>query len=207
MNRPTHTQSTTGATVVGLFHNQVDAEGAIQRLKQQGFAENQIGVAIKDRSRHSLLTEETGTDAAEGAAAGAISGGVLGGVIGLLAGAGALALPGLGPILAGGTLASTLAGAGIGAAGGGLLGALMAMGMPEEDAQRFDRGFRAGGTLVAVNAGTRVAEASSCLSEHGADLASLGQAHPDTSEPWRGNERRYHDDVSYHGPERRLSRV
>src|SRR5687768_12492912 len=159
-----------GSTVVGLFRNQVDAERAIQRLKHEGFSENQIGVAMRDRGQQKELIEGTGTQAAEGAATGAISGGVLGGVIGLLAGVGALAIPGVGPIIAGGTLASTLAGAGIGAAAGGLLGALVGMGIPEEDAKHFDEGFRAGGTLVTVNAGNRADEARICLFESGADL-------------------------------------
>jgi uncharacterized protein (TIGR02271 family) len=121
------------------------------------------------------LIEGTGTQAAEGAATGAIGGGVLGGVIGLLAGVGALAIPGVGPIIAGGTLASTLAGAGIGAAAGGLLGALVGMGVPEEDAKHFDQGFRAGGTLVTVAAGNREEEARTCLYEAGADLGSMGR--------------------------------
>jgi len=167
-------KETTGRTVVGLFHNQADAERAIQRLKQEGFSENQIGVALKDRKRQDELIEGTGTQAAEGAATGALGGGVLGGVIGLLAGVGALAIPGIGPIIAGGTLASTLAGAGIGAAAGGLIGALAGMGIPEEDARHFDRGFQAGGTLVTVDAGNRVEEARECLLESGADLGSMG---------------------------------
>ena len=175
MSKRTDEATRTSGTVVGLFHNQADAERAIQRLKQEGFSENQIGVAIKDRGRQEELIEGTGTQAAEGAATGAIGGGVLGGVIGLLAGVGALAIPGIGPIIAGGTLASTLAGAGIGAAAGGLLGALVGMGVPEEDAQHFDQGFRAGGTLVTVSAGSRAEEARACLYESGADLGSMGR--------------------------------
>ncbi len=225
-NRNNETTRTSG-TVVGLFHNQADAERAIQRLKERGFSESQIGVAIKDRSKQEDLIQGTGTQAAEGAATGAIGGGVLGGVIGLLAGVGALVIPGVGPILAGGTLASTLAGAGIGAAAGGLLGALVGMGVPEEDAKHFDQGFRAGGTLVTVSPGNRPEEARTCLYESGGDLGSLGTERvSDTvrreearvertgdangqgeTEAWRGNERRYRHDSSYSGPERRLSRV
>jgi uncharacterized protein (TIGR02271 family) len=175
MTKVTTGDSTTSATVVGLFHNQADAEHAIHRLKERGFSEDQIGVAIKDRQQQKELIEGTGTQAAEGATTGAIGGGVLGGVIGLLAGVGALAIPGVGPIIAGGTLASTLAAAGIGAAAGGLLGALVGMGVPEEDAQHFDQGFRAGGTLVTVNAGTRADEARDCLYESGADLGTMGR--------------------------------
>jgi uncharacterized protein (TIGR02271 family) len=167
--------TTEGGTVVGLFKNQVDAERAIARLRQEGFSENQIGVAMRDRGKQEELMEGTGAHAAEGATAGAIGGGVLGGVIGLLAGVGALAIPGIGPIIAGGALASTLAGAGIGAAAGGIIGALVGMGVPEEDARHFDEGFRAGGILVTVNAGSRAEEARECLYESGADLGSLGR--------------------------------
>ena len=163
-------------TVIGLFKNQVDAERAIDRLKEAGFSENQIGVAMRDPGQQKELIEGTGTQAAEGAATGAIGGGVLGGVVGLLAGVGALAIPGVGPIIAGGVLASTLAGAGIGAAAGGLIGALMGMGIPEEDARHFDEGFRAGGTLVTVDAGTREEAARECLREAGADLGSAGRS-------------------------------
>jgi uncharacterized protein (TIGR02271 family) len=162
-------------TVVGLFKDQAAAERAIQRLKESGFSENQIGVALKDRKRQEELIEGTGTQAAEGAAAGALGGGVLGGVIGLLAGVGALAIPGVGPIIAAGTLASTLAGAGVGAAAGGLIGALAGMGVPDEDARHFDRGFKAGGTLVTVDAGSRAEEAREWLYESGADLGSMGR--------------------------------
>jgi hypothetical protein len=164
-------------TVVALFKNQPDAERAIDRLKRGGFSESEIGVAMRDRSQQRELIEGTGTQAAEGAATatGAISGGVLGSVIGLLAGVGALAIPGVGPIVAGGALASTLAGAGIGAAAGGLLGALMGMGIPEEDAHYFDEGFRAGGILVTVNAQGRIEQARKCLNEAGGDLGSMGQ--------------------------------
>jgi hypothetical protein len=232
MMRETAKASNERAIVVGLFHNQANAEKAIEQLKRSGFSDSQIGVALKDRSRQQELIEGTGTEAAEGAATGAIGGGVLGGVIGLLAGVGALAIPGVGPIIAGGTLASTLAGAGIGAAAGGLLGALVGMGIPEEDAAHFDRGFRAGGTLVTVDAGSRVEEARTCLAENGGDLGSVSRGMSgteevygtasaeetrfagsrdanlrDDTELWRGNERRYHHDSSYSGPERRLSRV
>ena len=159
-----------GGTVVGLFQDQPSAEAAINRLTAAGFREDQIGVAVKDRERQDALTESTGTQAAEDATKGAVGGGVVGGVIGLLAGVGALAIPGVGPIIAGGALASTLAGAGIGAAAGGLLGALVGMGVPEEEAKHFERGFKEGGILVTVQAGDRAELARQALSEGGADL-------------------------------------
>jgi uncharacterized protein (TIGR02271 family) len=163
-----------GETVVGLFADQPSAERGIQALKAAGFTEQQIGVAVRDRAQQRELTEGTGTQAAEGAAAGAMGGGMVGGVIGLLAGVGALVIPGVGPIIAAGALASTLTGAGIGAAAGGLIGALAGMGVPDEDAKHFERGFQEGGVLVTVEAGANATRARQALIESGADL---GPAH------------------------------
>src|SRR6476660_7560225 len=193
------TPGVAGNTVGGLFAAQSAAERGIESLKAAGFTEQEIGVAARDKRQQKDLTDSTGIGAAEGAAKGAVGGGVLGGVIGLLTGVGALVIPGIGPIITRGTLASTLAGAGIGAAAGGLLGALAGMGVPEEDAQHFDQGFRAGGTLVTVNAGERTEEARNCLYQSGADLGSLGRTIEVDAEPWRGNERRYRHDSSYQG--------
>jgi len=109
------------STIVGLFPDREAAESAINDLKRAGFSENEIGVAMRDRTAQGQLAEDTGTQAAEGAAKGAMGGGVVGGLVGLLGGIGALAIPGLGPIFAAGWLGSTLAGAGIGAAAGGIL--------------------------------------------------------------------------------------
>jgi hypothetical protein len=99
-----------------------------------------------------------------------IAGGALfGGLGGLLIGLGALAIPGLGPIVAAGPIATTLAGAGIGAAGGGLIGALKDAGVPDEEAGVYAESIRRGGTMVTVRAPEvlrdRVAD---ILDEHGA---------------------------------------
>ena len=98
----------------------------------------------------------------------------MGGVIGLLAGVGALVIPGIGPIIAAGALASTLTGAGIDAAAGGLIGALAGMGIPDADAKHFERGFQEGGVLVTVQAGEGQARARQALIASDADL---GPAH------------------------------
>ena len=211
-----------GETVVALFADQPAAERGIQALKAAGFTEQQIGVAVRDRQQQEEITEGTGTKAAEGAAAGAMGGGMVGGVIGLLAGVGALVIPGIGPIIAAGTLGSTLAGAGIGAAAGGLIGALAGMGVPDEDARHFERGFQEGGVLVTVEAGADAARAREALILGDADLgpahatmrasgaaatheADRPELREKTSESWRGNERRYGADAEYGGPERRLA--
>jgi uncharacterized protein (TIGR02271 family) len=157
-------------TVVGLFHDNTEAERAIRDLKAAGFADRQIGVLMQDRDEQRRLAEDTGTKVGETAATGAVGGGVLGGIVGLLAGLGALVIPGIGPIVAAGALASTLAGAGIGAAAGGLVGALIGMGIPEEDARYYESGLKEGGILVTVDAGADTERARRVLLDDGAQF-------------------------------------
>jgi hypothetical protein len=162
-------------TVAGLFAERASAEQAIDALKDAGFTGDQMGVAMRDRTAQGVLIEEA--QVAEGATAGALGGGLLGGLTGFLIGIGALAIPGFGPVVAGGVLASAfgiaggtaLAGAGIGAAAGGVVGALMGVGIPEPEARHFEAGFRAGRVLVTVDAGARVLEAMAILDRYGAD--------------------------------------
>ena len=164
-------QETTGRTVVGLFARRGDAEAAIRDLKAAGFRDDQVGVALQDKDQQGDLLESTGAKEAEGAAAGAVSGGLVGGLIGLL---GSLLIPGVGPIVVGGVLASTLTGVGIGAATGGIIGALMGLGVPQADAKHFDQGLRLGSILVTVDAGPRTAEALAVLDRHGMDFGPSG---------------------------------
>lgn len=184
-------QSTTGRTVVGLFRTWSEAQSAIQELKAAGFTEEQIGLAMEDRPEPD---EPESNTAAEDAAKGAAGGGMVGGLLGLL---GSLLVPGAGPIVLGGVLASTLAGAGIGAAAGGLMAGLVGMGVPEEKARYFDDALRAGGALVTVDAGSRTTEALAVLQRHNTDF---GPGRPPV-------ERRLSADPAYTGPERRLAGV
>src|SRR5919204_2099044 len=123
-------------TVVGVFDDRDDAQRAIEALKEAGFRADDIGITMRDRREAETLVEDTGISAGAGAATGALAGGALGGLAGWLVGIGALAIPGVGPIVAAGPLAAALTGAAIGAAGGGLIGALTGMGGPEEEARR-----------------------------------------------------------------------
>ena len=166
--------------VAGLFKDREDAVASIEGLKDAGFDANDVGIAMHDKTEQKEMSEETGTKAASGAATGVLGGGLLGGALGLLVGIGALAIPGIGPVLAGGALATAfglgggtaVAGAGIGAAAGGLLGALVGLGIPENEAKHFEAGFRAGGVLVTVNAGSRAADAVAIMERHGADTGA-----------------------------------
>jgi len=164
-------QDTTGRTVVGLFARRRDADAAIRDLKAAGFRDDQVGVALQNKEEQGDLLETPRAKEAEAAAAGAVSGGLVGGLIGLL---GSLLVPGVGPILVGGILASMLTGAGIGAATGGIIGALMGLGVPEPDARHFDQGLRLGSTLVTVDAGARTSEALMILDRHGMDFGPSG---------------------------------
>jgi len=165
-------------TIGALFEDRMQAENAINALKARGFRGDQIGIAMRDRTEQGQLIEDTGSKAADGAATGAVSGGVLGGIVGLLVGVGALAIPGIGPVISAGVLttvfgtagATALAGAGIGAATGGVVGGLIGMGIPETEAAYFETGFRKGHVLLTLNAGNRVTEAVEILKEYGGDL-------------------------------------
>lgn len=150
-------------TIVGMFENRPVAEDAVQRLLDAGFRKESIGVAMRDPRESGELAETTGTDdlSAEGATAGAISGAGVGALIGLALVGSTLVLPGIGPILVGGSLASgavtaagtaaaALTGAGIGGVSGGLIGGLVGAGIPEDEAGEYAGRIEQGHILVAV---------------------------------------------------------
>jgi hypothetical protein len=180
-NRVNYKRDLSGRTAVAaLFKDKDDAEKAIEELRQEGFTRDQIGIAMRDRTAQGEMIESTGTHAAQGAAAGLVGGGLIGGLVGFLVATGALAIPGIGPVVAGGVLANTfgivggtaVAGAGIGAAAGGILGALVGMGIPEHEAHYFEEGVRSGSTLVTVTAPGRASEAVKILEHHHGDTAA-----------------------------------
>ncbi|MDG0809626.1 general stress protein [Cohnella rhizosphaerae] len=137
--------------IVGVFDTEQGAVKAIEDLKRQGYTSDDISVISKNRDDMDYVTEETGTKAPEGAAAGAATGGVVGGLTGLLAGLGLLVVPGIGPILAAGPIAATLTGLAVGAGTGGIVGGLIGLGIPEDEAKRYDDDLNAGRILVLVD--------------------------------------------------------
>lgn len=141
-------------TVVALYDQISEAQDAIRDLEDNGFSREDISLVATDSAREQASDMDTGGggDAVNtGALGGAGVGAALGGAAGLMVGLGALAIPGIGPILAGGPLVTTLAGAGMGAVAGGLVGALIGLGIPEEDANAYTEGVRRGGTLLTVH--------------------------------------------------------
>jgi uncharacterized membrane protein len=140
-------------TVVALFDNFSDAQRVVRELVDEGIDRDRIsliagdseGRYAADLDRH-RAADRTADDSTEGAATGAVIGGIGGALIGI----GALAIPGVGPVVAAGPLIAGLVGAGVGAAVGGLVGALIDAGVPEEQAGYYAEGVRRGSTLVSV---------------------------------------------------------
>jgi len=159
-------------TVVAVFDDRDDAQDAINALRDAGFMAEDISILARDRDVAGRLADDTGTEAAAGAATGALAGGLLGGVAGWLVGIGALAIPGVGPIIAAGPIAAALGGAAIGAASGGIIGALTGAGVPEDEAKYYDDQFRRGGIVVTVQARGRYDEARRVMHEYGGSDAS-----------------------------------
>lgn len=165
-------------TVVGVFDDAGRAEDALNALRAGGFNPEQVSVVAKDSRTVGEITAEAEMGSpVEGAGTGAFLGGVTGGVLGWLVGIGALALPGLGPIVAAGALATTLGGAALGAVAGGLIGALVDLGIPEEEARVYEESVRGGGILLTVHASSprQADDARELLTRHGgADVRAYG---------------------------------
>jgi len=134
-----------------IAKSEVQAEAIVNHLKGVGFSNNDISVLFPDKAGTRDFAHEQHTKAPEGAATGAGTGGVLGGALGWLAGIGALAIPGVGPLIAAGPIMAALSGAAVGAAVGGITGALVGMGMPEYEAKRYEGKIRAGNILISVH--------------------------------------------------------
>jgi len=137
--------------IVGIFDNEQEATRAIEGLQSQGFSNDEISVITRDRDELRNISEDTGTKAPEGVATGVATGGVLGGFAGLLASVGALAIPGIGPILAAGPIVATLTGVAVGAGAGGLVGGLIGLGIPEDEAKEYEGYVENGKILVLVD--------------------------------------------------------
>jgi hypothetical protein len=175
--------------VFGIYSTRNGAEQAAETLVSAGFAAGDISVLLPEN----LGTREIGTEKAskapEGAATGAGTGLVLGGTLGLLAGIGALAIPGVGPLIAAGPIMATLAGMGAGGTIGGLAGALIGAGIPEYEAKRYEGIIQKGGILLSIHCSTsdEVKRGKDILKATGGeDISSTGEASVDKADRARG---------------------
>jgi hypothetical protein len=181
-------------SVFGIYPSAEQAEAAAASLVHAGFLNDDISVLMPDRSSSRELGTEAATKAPEGAATGAATGGALGGTLGLLAGIGALAIPGLGPFIAAGPIVGALAGLGAGGAVGGLVGTLVGLGIPEYEAKRYEGRVKDGGVLLSVHCGAsdRVSVAKQILERTGAeDISSSGESSADVPAATRTATTRY----------------
>lgn len=135
--------------ITATFKTRDAAFSAIRQMEAIGVNDEQISLVVTDETRGRSFNMEEGTKADEGAAAGATFGGIVGGVLAALAGAGALAFPGLNLVVSG-AVVSGLAGAGAGAATGGLVGLLVGSGIKEHEAKIYEGEVKTGAILMAV---------------------------------------------------------
>ncbi|NJK70609.1 MAG: histidine kinase [Microcoleus sp. SU_5_3] len=184
---------------VGVFSNYRDTELALLELQSAGFAMNKVSVVGENLDRGEIagagVSKSTDEQVGGGAKAGATAGVVTGGLIGLLGSIGALAIPGVGPIMAGGALATLLAdtavGGAIGAAAGGLVGGLVGLGVPENKAKAYNDRISRGEYLVFVE-GTdaEIATAEGIFSVRGIQDWGIYDVPADTSGRASGRHKR-----------------
>ncbi len=153
------------STVVGVFDDFTAAVDTTPDLVGAGFRKEDISVVAQDQKGEyaRFIDAEANPNASSNVGTGAM----VGGIGGLLVGLAALAIPGIGPIVAAGPLAAVFTGAAVGAATGSLVGALNGMGVPEFEAKAYDQGVREGSTLVLVKAtGNEVSRADEIMRRH-----------------------------------------
>ncbi len=170
-------------SVYAIATSEAQASQIVDSLTDSGFSANDISALFPDKETTHEFSHEKNTKAPEGAATGAATGGVLGGTLGLLAGVGALAIPGVGPLIAAGPLLAALSGAAAGAAVGGIAGALIGLGIPEIEAKRYENRISEGNILISVHAmtGDDVSRAKDILEKAGAEdisVTSIGEVAP-----------------------------
>ena len=166
--------------VFGIYTTTNQAEAAVNQLMSQGFLGDDISVLMEDSNSSRQFAHEKNTKVPEGTATGATAGGVIGGTLGLLAGLGALAIPGVGPLIAAGPIMGALSGAAVGGATGGLIGGLVGLGIPEYEAKQYEDKVRAGNILISVHtedAKSR-SRAKDIMQTAGAkDISASGESH------------------------------
>ena len=150
------------------------------RLKDSGFSPNDISILTPDRGGVRDVGHENSTKAPEGAATGAGTGALLGGALGWMAGIGALAIPGVGPLIAAGPILAALTGRAVGGTVGGVSGALVGMGIPEYEAKQYEGKLREGNILMCVHASDsdEAAKAREIFTAEKAESISTGSEAP-----------------------------
>jgi len=170
--------------VTHVYDDAATAREVVAALEEAGFSSSEISI-VAQRDGAGIVSKTADEDH-DGATTGATIGLVAGTGAGLLASLGVIAIPGIGPLVAAGILATTLATAAAGTLTGGLLGALVDYGVSPEHAEVYAENVRRGGTLVSVKAeGERLAEAEEIMQDYDpVDVTSRGEAY--RKEGWSG---------------------
>ena len=171
--------------IIGTFDHQEAAERAVQEIRDKGITEEEISIVAREDAIEQVGDDEGGLEARQDEAGGedmafgedditygdqdvsdgAMTGGAIGVIGGLLAGAGALAIPGVGPIVAAGPIAAGLSGA----AAGGIAGGLIDLGIPEEKGRDYEEEVRQGNILTIVHSDENtVQDVANIFRRHGA---------------------------------------
>src|SRR5580700_411804 len=180
-------------SVFGIYNSREAVERAVDTFLKSGFTTSDISVLLPENLGGKPIATHKDSKAPEGATAGGAGGAVVGGTLGLLAGIGALAIPGLGPFIAAGPIMAALAGMGVGGAVGGFTGALIGMGIPEYEAKRYEGRIQKGGILLSVHCDTsdQVKRGKEILKNTGAeDISSTGESSSDVKSSDRDINRR-----------------
>lgn len=157
-NRQSSQKSMGEKSIIGVFSSRQEAEKAIQSLRQQGFKEEEINIISKENKKNGEYYDDDIAD-------GALTGGTLGGIGGLILGAGALAIPGIGPVIAAGPIAAALSGA----VAGGITGGLIDWGIPAESSSRYEQHVAQGNILAVIRTQeAKVQQAAQILRQNGA---------------------------------------
>jgi hypothetical protein len=133
-------------TITKMFNQYDQAKQSVHDLEAAGIHSASISIVANQTNTNADATIEEGSEAGLGAGLGAVAGGTAG----LLTGLGIMAIPGVGPVVAAGWLASLAAGVLAGGATGGIVGSLIGAGVPDDHAHVYSEGLRRGGTLLSV---------------------------------------------------------
>ena len=174
-------------TITGLFDSRNQAETAVRSLRDAGVPDGDISIITNNvDGSHDV----DGDEAAKGVGTGAGVGAVVGGTGGLLAGLGMLAIPGVGPVVAGGWLLATaigaVTGAAVGGATGGIMAALVEAGVDEGDAHVYAEGLRRGGTLVTARVEDSRADAAQAILRNASGVEASKRRAEYETEGWKG---------------------
>ena len=173
----------TRIAVFGIFYDKEHADRSVERLTASDFTTDDVSILAPSVLGSKDLAHDR--DAIAGNSTAVVTSSVaVGGTLGLVAGIGALAIPGIGPLLAAGPLLGALAGMGAGGVVGGTIDAIDAVGPPDLAAKRYEGHIEEGGILVTIHCGTsgQVARAKELLTQTGARAISSSD---ETSEDYR----------------------